>query len=112
MLKIGICIFLNFFEFCFGRCSALFKFDEHEGVVGGDLFDVADFSAVSRLIDLLDDEDPLVRFHMARGLSRVTGRDMGMESERWKVATAEQRATLIQMWKTWLSARKSHRNAI
>ncbi|MGI9457955.1 MAG: zf-HC2 domain-containing protein [Aeoliella sp.] len=65
--------------------------------------DVADFRAIPRLIDLLDDKDPQVRLHIARGLKRITGRDMGMTPEQLMDATVQQRATLIVKWREWWS---------
>ena len=74
--------------------------------------DVADISAIPRLIDLLDDKDPQVRLHIARGLNRITGRDMGMTPEELIDATLQQRATLIEKWREWLLRRKKNRGLL
>lgn len=86
---------------------------DHRRVLAAQILaDVADFSAISRLILLLDDEDGQVRFHIARGLHRITGRDIGISQEDWKTATAEQRAASIAEWRKWLSGRRRSPNAI
>lgn len=64
--------------------------------------DVCDYSAVPRLIDLLDDRDPEVRRQMARGLSRVTGRSMSGDPQRWKTASQDQRTGWVEKWREWL----------
>jgi hypothetical protein len=67
------------------------------------LSDVADFSVVPDLVALLDDPNSQVRFHVAHGLMRLTGRDMGIAAEQWRDLTLQQRRSVLTRWHEWLN---------
>lgn len=62
-----------------------------------------DEGTVPILIRLLEDEDPIVRFHASYSLARVTGRDGGYDA--WYPEA--RRATLVEAWKEWWSENAS-----
>ena len=66
------------------------------------LADVAGFQSIPDFVDLLEDASGEVRFHAARGLQRLTGRDMGVKGERWRDASDVDRAKWRAAWQTWL----------
>ena len=55
---------------------------------------------VPDLINLLEDNDPEVRHHTARGLARLTGETQGLSPDDWK-ADRETWATGLTQWQTW-----------
>ncbi|MHC4618872.1 MAG: HEAT repeat domain-containing protein [Planctomycetota bacterium] len=52
-------------------------------------------SAVPALVDLLEDEDPSVRFYAIEGLERITGKDHGYDYR----AGPSQRAAAVKRWR-------------
>ena len=67
--------------------------------------DVADYDALERLVSLLNDRDSEVRSHMARGLKRITGRDLGITPDQWRNASIEERTMGVTRWRKWLRSR-------
>jgi hypothetical protein len=68
--------------------------------------DVAQSRWIADLIALLADKNAEVRFHAARGLERLTGRDQGCEAHSWQ---AEPWATCegpYQKWLDWWAANR------
>jgi len=67
--------------------------------------DVAQPRRIGDLVVLLQDQSPEVRYHAARGLERLTGRDQGLTTDAWKAeSTAEEREAAYQKWKEWWTA--------
>lgn len=68
--------------------------------------DLADETAIGDLIALLDDKDPLVRFHVRRALVRLAGGDQGST-----IDTADQDPQSLravrEAWKTWWKSRSN-----
>ncbi|MHC4620969.1 MAG: HEAT repeat domain-containing protein [Planctomycetota bacterium] len=52
-------------------------------------------AAVPQLVDLLEDEDPSVRFYAIEGLRRITGTDNGYDYK----SAALQRAAAVKRWR-------------
>jgi hypothetical protein len=70
--------------------------------------DVAQSRWIADLIALLADKNAEVRFHAARGLERLTGRDQGCEAHTWQAepwATCERP---YQKWLDWWAANRDH----
>ena len=66
------------------------------------LGDIAGPSSIPGLIELLPDADGQVRFHAARCLLRLTGRDFGMTPEQWRDMPEAHMATSVAKWTAWL----------
>lgn len=66
--------------------------------------DVAQPRRIGELVVLLEDQNPEVRYHAARGLERLTGRDQGLTAEAWKADSAEVRDAAYQKWREWWTA--------
>ncbi len=79
--------------------------DHRRGLAAEIVGDVADFGTLERLVDLLNDRDAEVRMHMARGLKRITGRDLGLSPDQWRNASVEERTQGVTRWRTWLQNR-------
>ncbi len=65
------------------------------------LSDVADRRCIPQLIQLLTDNDGEVRFCAATGLRRLTGRKIGFEPAKWRVATAGMCESGYKEWHIW-----------
>jgi ferric-dicitrate binding protein FerR (iron transport regulator) len=63
--------------------------------------DVAQSRWIADLIALLTDPNPDVRFHAARGLERLTGRDQGCEARRWRTEPWTSCGDAYQKWIYW-----------
>jgi ferric-dicitrate binding protein FerR (iron transport regulator) len=63
--------------------------------------DVAQSRWIADLIALLTDANPDVRFHAARGLERLTGRDQGCEARAWQSQPWSACAGAHQQWLEW-----------
>ena len=68
------------------------------------LADVAGPTAIPRLIQLLADRQGEVRFHVARCLSRLAGRDFGITPEMWRDLPSEQVRAAVSKWEQWYDA--------
>jgi hypothetical protein len=66
--------------------------------------DVAQPRRIGDLVTLLEDPSAEVRYHAARGLERLTGRDQGLTPEAWKADSHEKRDAAQQEWQEWWSA--------
>lgn len=66
------------------------------------LADLVDRDTVGRLVDLLADENPIVRYHAARGLTRVSGETFGMAPEDWKNLTTHECRIASETWRRWV----------
>jgi hypothetical protein len=66
--------------------------------------DVAESRWIGDLIPLLADANGDVRFHTARGLARITGRDQGFDAETWRRASRTDRESAHQKWIDWWAA--------
>lgn len=66
--------------------------------------DVAQPRRIGELVTLLDDQSADVRYHAARGLKRLTGRDQGLTADAWKADTAVEREAASQKWREWWTA--------
>lgn len=66
------------------------------------LADVAGFRSIPVFVELLEDENGDVRLHAARGLQRLTGRDLGVDAKRWRDASAAERAKWRADWQNWI----------
>jgi len=66
--------------------------------------DVAQPRRIGDLVVLLKDQSPEVRYHAARGLERLTGRDQGLAAEAWKADSAAEREAALQKWHDWWTA--------
>lgn len=68
--------------------------------------DVAESRWIADLIALLNDANAEVRFHAARGLERLTGRNQGFETQAWQTASAPSCETTFQKWVSWWSTNR------
>ncbi len=68
--------------------------------------DVAQVRWIADLIMLLADKNADVRFHAARGLERLTGRDQGCEAHSWQAAPWATCEGPYQKWLDWWSANR------
>jgi hypothetical protein len=69
--------------------------------------DVAQPRQIPLLIELLMDEDPQVRFHVARGLERLTARDQGRPPAAWRTEPLTSCAPTQKAWLEWWEANRS-----
>jgi anti-sigma factor RsiW len=65
------------------------------------LADVADAEMIPELIDLLGDEDGMVRREAARALERLTGRSEGLSADEWASAPRSAGAEAQKQWRNW-----------
>jgi hypothetical protein len=70
--------------------------------------DVAQTRWIADLITLLPDENAEVRFHAARGLERLTGRDQGCEARAWQSQPRSACAEGYQRWLEWWRGNRAH----
>lgn len=63
--------------------------------------DVSQPRRIGELVALLKDQNPEVRYHAARGLERLTGRDQGLTAEAWKTDAPAERDAAQQKWQEW-----------
>ncbi len=68
--------------------------------------DVSQPRRIGDLVALLEDQSPEVRYHAARGLQRLTGRDQGLTAEAWKGDAAAEREAAYQKWQEWWTANR------
>jgi hypothetical protein len=61
---------------------------------------------IADLIALLADKNADVRFHAARGLERLTGRDQGCEGHSWQAASWATCEGPYQKWFDWWAANR------
>ncbi len=57
--------------------------------------------AIPELIELLDKDDPEVRFQAAKGLQRLTSVNMGHPPEEWRRNSREIMLPAIKSWQQW-----------
>ncbi len=70
--------------------------------------DVAQVRWIADLIVLLADKNADVRFHAARGLERLTGRDQGCEAHSWQAGPWATCEGPYQKWLDWWAANRDH----
>jgi hypothetical protein len=68
--------------------------------------DVAQVRWIADLIVLLADKNADVRFHAARGLERLTGRDQGCQAQAWQAAPWATCEGPYQKWLDWWAANR------
>ena len=68
------------------------------------LADLAPLSLAGELIELLADNDPMVRTSAATALRRITGLDMDYPIEHWRQAPDESQRAALEAWRAWWSA--------
>jgi FecR protein/Putative zinc-finger len=68
--------------------------------------DVAQARRIADLIGLLTDANALVRFHAARGLERLTGRDQGCTARAWQSEPWTACEGAHQKWLDWWAANR------
>jgi len=68
--------------------------------------DVAQSRWIADLISLLTDANPDVRFHAARGLERLTGRDQGCDPAAWQSESWSSCEAGRQKWLAWWAANR------
>jgi hypothetical protein len=68
--------------------------------------DVAQSRWIGDLIAMLTDANPDVRFHAARGLERLTGRDQGLQAQAWRSAPWASCEPPHQKWLAWWAANR------
>jgi hypothetical protein len=68
--------------------------------------DVAQARWIADLIALLADANADVRFHAARGLERLTGRNQGCEARAWQSEPWSACAGAYQSWLNWWAANR------
>lgn len=64
------------------------------------LADTAPIWMVPDLIEMLEDDDPDIRVDAARGLTRLTGTNHGLEPETWGTETAHLTG-ITEQWRQW-----------
>ena len=69
--------------------------------------DLSNFSQIPRVVPLLDDSSPQVRFAIASGLHRLIGRHLAATPEQWSESTPELRSRWIQLHQDWLQQNSS-----
>ena len=57
--------------------------------------------AIPDLISLLEQADPEVRFHVAKGLERLTGTTMGHRADDWRRNSRESMRPVVKSWQEW-----------
>jgi ferric-dicitrate binding protein FerR (iron transport regulator) len=65
------------------------------------LADLAQPRSIGELITLLTDEDPNVRASIAIGLKRLTGQELGYNTQAWSSSTPMGCEPMQQRWATW-----------
>jgi hypothetical protein len=73
----------------------------------GIVADVAQPRSIGLLIELLADENPRVRSHAARGLLRLTTRDLGRTPAQWESEPWSSSAPTYRAWQEWWDANRS-----
>jgi hypothetical protein len=68
--------------------------------------DVAETRWIADLIGLLTDGNAQVRFHAARGLERLTGRDQGLTAQAWQTETWAGCESAHDKWLAWWTANR------
>jgi hypothetical protein len=68
--------------------------------------DVAEARWIQELIGLLTDGNAEVRYHAARALERLTGRDQGLEAGAWKTQSLESCEGAQRKWVDWWGANR------
>ncbi|MBL9122706.1 MAG: FecR domain-containing protein, partial [Planctomycetaceae bacterium] len=68
--------------------------------------DVSETSRIADLIALLTDPHAEVRFHAARGLERLTGRNQGIDPQAWQSQTWAACEPVHQKWIDWWAANR------
>jgi hypothetical protein len=68
--------------------------------------DVAQSRRIADLIALLTDANADVRFHAARGLERLTGRDQGIEAQAWQSLPWASCEGAHQKWLNWWASNR------
>jgi ferric-dicitrate binding protein FerR (iron transport regulator) len=68
--------------------------------------DVAQSRWIGDLIAMLTDANSEVRFHAARGLERLTGRDQGLQAQAWRSAPWASCEPPHQKWLAWWAANR------
>jgi hypothetical protein len=68
--------------------------------------DVAETRWIADLIALLADANPAVRFQVASGLKRLTGRDQGCEPQTWQTASWDACEGSYRKWLEWWDANR------
>lgn len=68
--------------------------------------DVAQSRWIADLIGLLTDRNADVRFHAARGLERLTGRDQGLDAQAWQSEPWASCEPAHQKWINWWAANR------
>jgi hypothetical protein len=68
--------------------------------------DVAESRWIGDLIELLADANSEVRFHAARGLERLTGRDQGCDAATWRAGASVSCASAHERWVDWWQANR------
>ncbi len=68
--------------------------------------DVAESRWIADMIGLLADANADVRYHAARGLERLTGRDQGREPQAWQSESWSACAGTYQKWCAWWRANR------
>jgi hypothetical protein len=98
---------------CVGPLSAFLHSDkpEHQSedrraMAARIIRDVAEFQSIPDLVNLLDDRNPKVRFQIAEGLRRLTGRDLGASPDGWRDGTVEERAAWKEACDDWVREKR------
>lgn len=63
--------------------------------------DLASTRHLPDVIELLADDDEIVRYDAAMALWRLAGDTRGLTPEEWKTAAPETRAAVLDAWRTW-----------
>lgn len=71
------------------------------------LADLAQPWAIPDLIELLNQADPQVRFHAARGLERLAGTNLGCPAGQWR-QPPEKTHDVLLAWQKWWRDNQSH----
>ena len=68
------------------------------------LADVAGHDDAAELVELLDNENPEIRYHAARGLERLSGRNFGLATGDWREnSSAAKWQPALKSWRQWLN---------
>ncbi len=68
------------------------------------LADLAQPRSIGDMIPLLIDDDPVVRGHIASGLKRLTGQELGYSTNTWRAANVESCQKMQSSWQQWWQA--------
>lgn len=71
------------------------------------LADLAQPRSIGELIPLLTDRDPQVRVSIAIGLKRLTGQELGYNTQAWQAAAPMSCQTMQKTWQQWWSENQS-----